>query len=192
VANVDATTAALDRMAASYVPTTGPSRPTLRERRAQRRPPKPLPGLPATVGRRLAARLIDSALALVTSAGVLYLLRRVPNGDLVPIGIFLGILFAYEFLTVAIAGRTLGKWIMELRVVSVTGYRAPWWSAAVRAYLPYWLNMTTFGVVGAWCYRSPIGDDSEWKRGWPDRAARTVVVYQRFDELERWLRSGAP
>ena len=178
-------------MAANYVPTRGPARPTLRQRRAQRRPPRPLPGLPATVGRRLAARLVDSALVLVVSAGVLYLFRRIPVGGFVPVVIFLGILFGYESLAVAIAGRTLGKWIMELRVVSVTGYRAPWWSAAVRAYLPCWLNMTTFGLVGVWCYLSPIVDESEWKRGWPDRAARTVVVYQRFDELERWLRRGA-
>jgi uncharacterized RDD family membrane protein YckC len=188
---VDARAAALDRMAASYVPTTGPSRPTLRQRRAQRRPPKPLPGVPAAVGRRLAARVIDSALVLVATAGVLYLFRNVLKGDFVPLVIFLGILLGYEFLTVAIAGRTLGKWIMELRVVSVTGYRAPWWSAAVRAYLPCWLYMTTFGLLGVWCYLSPIVDDSEWKRGWPDRAARTVVVYQRFDRLERWLRTGA-
>jgi uncharacterized RDD family membrane protein YckC len=189
---VDSTEAALDRLAASYVPTIGPDRPTLRQRRAQRRPPRPLPGLPATLGRRLAARLIDSALVLLATAGLLVLYHGALNGDFVPFVIFLGILLGYEFLAVAIAGRTLGKWIMELKVVSVTGYRAPWWSAAVRAYLPYWLNLSTFGALGIWCYLSPIVDESEWKRGWPDRAARTVVVYQRLDGLERWLRTGAP
>jgi uncharacterized RDD family membrane protein YckC len=91
---------------------------------------------------------------------------------------FLVVLFGYEFLTIAVFGRTLGKWIMELRVINVGGYCAAWWSAGMRAFLPCWLNVVTGGICGTWCYLSPIMDDGEWQRGWHDRVARTVVVYQ--------------
>jgi uncharacterized RDD family membrane protein YckC len=94
------------------------------------------------------------------------------------LSLFLVVLLGYEFLTVAVFGRTLGKWIMDLRVMNVNGYRAAWWSAAARACLPYVLNVVTFGIFGAWCYLSPIMDEGEWRRGWHDRAARTVVVHQ--------------
>jgi uncharacterized RDD family membrane protein YckC len=174
----DPTTAALDRMASSYVPTTGKVGPTFKQRRALKRPPRPLPGIPSSLGRRLAARLIDSAVVLVVAAGVLYELRRESLSDVVGLPLFLGILFGYEFLAVTVFGRTLGKWFMELRVMRVNGYRAPWWSAALRAFLPFFLNIATLGVFGTWCYLSPIMDDGEWGRGWHDRAARTVVVHQ--------------
>jgi uncharacterized RDD family membrane protein YckC len=173
----------VQRIARSYVPTTGPARPTLRQRWIRRRPSRPLPGVPATLGRRLAARLVDSAVALVAAAGLVYLAATgaicgLPRGDDVEGVSFLVFLFGYEFLTVAVFGRTLGKWIMELRVVHVDGYGATWWSAGLRAFLPCWLNIVTCGICGTWCYLSPIMDDDGWQRGWHDRIARTVVTYQ--------------
>ena len=176
------TAAGLDRLARSYVATRGTVRLTGRRRRALRRPPRPLPGVPATLGRRLAARLVDLATVLVVVAGVVFLFARglpaVPGSDVFELSLFLVVLLGYEFLTVAVFGRTLGKWIMDLRVMNVNGYRAAWWSAAARACLPYVLNVVTFGIFGTWCYLSPIMDDGEWRRGWHDRAARTVVVHQ--------------
>jgi uncharacterized RDD family membrane protein YckC len=174
---VDPTTAALDRMASSYIPTTGKARLTFKQRRALKRPPRSLPGIPSTLGRRLAARLIDSAVMLVAAAGVLYANRTRPGTEVAGLVLFLGLLFGYEFLAVTLFGRTLGKWFMELRVMNVNGYRAAWWSAALRAFLPFFLNVATLGLFGTWCYLSPVMDDSEWRRGWHDRLARTVVVH---------------
>ena len=174
--------AGLDRLARSYVATRGAVHRTRRQQRALRRPPRPLPGVPATLGRRLAARLIDLATVLVAVAGLIAVAVRglptAPGSDVLELSLFLVVLLGYESLTVAAFGRTLGKWIMDLRVMNVNGYRVAWWSAAARAGLPYVLNVVTFGIFGMWCYLSPIMDDGEWRRGWHDRVARTVVVHQ--------------
>jgi uncharacterized RDD family membrane protein YckC len=181
-ANATAPESVLNRMARTYVPTRGPVRPTWRQRWAQRRPPRALAGMPSTLGRRLAARLIDMSMVLIAAAGTVDLMahgahRHVRNGDFAVLALFIGILLGYETLAIAMFGRTLGKWIMELRIMGTNGYRTAVWSAAVRALMPCWLNIITFGLLGTWCYLSPVMDEGEWKRGWHDRAARTVVVY---------------
>ncbi|MER6050241.1 RDD family protein, partial [Streptomyces sp. NPDC001793] len=158
-------------------------------------------GHPAPLGRRLAARLIDTAvLALVTLAVALPLWSTVTDhidakveaakqsgrqvtvylvdGTTAPV--FLTILAVvliggglYEVLPTLKWGRTLGKKLCGLRVLDIESHDTPETAQAVKRWLVYGvLGVVVVGVVNAlWCVF-----DKPWRQCWHDKAARTFVA----------------
>ncbi|MET9778452.1 RDD family protein [Streptomyces sp. NPDC006367] len=156
---------------------------------------------PAGLGKRLAARLIDTVvLAAVTSAAAVPLgvkaLDHVNDkidqaklsGETVTVwlldgttGTYLGVVLAvlllfgvlYEALPTAKWGRTLGKKLLGLEVRDIEAHEPPSFGAALRRWLVYSVpGLLAVGVVGvAWCLF-----DRPWHQCWHDKAARTFVA----------------
>ena len=78
----------------------------------------------------------------------------------------------YEVVFLAALGATPGKWVLNVRVLDASTGRHV---SAARALVRYAVLCVTGSVftIGWW---SPLFDRSGWKRGWHDRAGRTVVV----------------
>ncbi|MDT3400724.1 RDD family protein, partial [Streptomyces sp. B1866] len=158
-------------------------------------------GRPAPLGRRLAARLIDT-LVLLGAVGAaafplwqkaadhidekvdrakqsgetvtVYLLDGTTGGYLAAVVaalLVLGVL--YEALPTARWGRTLGKRLCGLRTLDIEGHDAPGFGAALRRWLAYGvLGLLLVGVVNVlWCLF-----DRPWRQCWHDKAAHTFVA----------------
>ncbi|MFC9457898.1 RDD family protein [Streptomyces sp. NPDC056983] len=156
---------------------------------------------PAGLGKRLAARLIDSVVLGAVTAVV-----AVPLGTKAvdhidgkidaakasgreatvwlldgTTGAYLGIVLAvllvagvlYEALPTAKWGRTLGKKVCGLQVRDIEEHEAPTFGAALRRWLVYSVTgLLAIGVVGVlWCLF-----DRPWRQCWHDKAARTFVA----------------
>ncbi|MFD9027500.1 RDD family protein [Streptomyces parvulus] len=156
---------------------------------------------PAGLGKRLAARLIDSVvLAAVTGVAAVPLGTRAIDhvddkidqaklsGETVTVwlldgttSLYLGIVLAvllvfgvvYEALPTAKWGRTLGKRLLGLEVRDIEAHEAPSFGAALRRWLVYSVpGLLAVGVVGvAWCLF-----DRPWRQCWHDKAAGTFVA----------------
>ncbi|MGX2996961.1 RDD family protein [Streptomyces sp. JNUCC 64] len=156
---------------------------------------------PAGLGRRLVARLLDTAvIALVTGAAAVPLgIRAVDHlddkieaarlsGRTVTVwlldgttGVYLGVVLAvlllagivYEVLPTAKWGRTLGKRLCGVRVEDIEGHEPPSFGAALRRFLVFTMpGLLLIGAVGAlWAVF-----DRPWRQGWHDKAARTFVA----------------
>lgn len=147
-------------------------------------------GLPAGVllapmWRRVVAQLIDQLVVLVPVVAFALAIGVRTGDDLTHRAFAVNVAvvvsaFIYEFVMVALWGRTVGKFAMGTRVVRVdTGGSLLWWSAAIRALVPL-----AAGVIpGAGMFLSlVIYATAFWDRrrqGWHDRAAGTIVVYVR-------------
>ncbi|CAL9473242.1 hypothetical protein SUDANB176_02889 [Streptomyces sp. enrichment culture] len=156
---------------------------------------------PAALGKRLAARLLDT---LVLGGGTA--VAAVPlgikavdhidakieaaklSGETVTVwlldgttSVYLGIVLAvlllggvlYEVLPTVKWGRTLGKKLMGLEVRDIEGHEAPEFGAALRRWLVYSVpGLLVVGVVGVlWCLF-----DKPWRQCWHDKAAHTFVA----------------
>ncbi|WP_107426589.1 RDD family protein, partial [Streptomyces albireticuli] len=158
-------------------------------------------GRPAGLGRRLAARLLDSAvLGAVVSAAAVPLWSKAAehidtkveqakqSGRTVTVwlldgttGTYLGIVLAVllvagvvlEALPTAKWGRTLGKKLCGVRVLDIESHDTPGFGAALRRWLVYGvLGILGAGVLGVlWCLF-----DRPWRQCWHDKAARTFVA----------------
>ncbi|MFB6835559.1 RDD family protein [Streptomyces sp. NPDC056361] len=156
---------------------------------------------PAGLGRRLAARLIDTVVlgALVGAAsfpfvtaaldhidgkieaarqsGVTVQVWLVDSTTAVQFGIALAALFVlgvlYEALPTAKWGRTLGKKVCGLQVRDIEGHQPPTFGKAfVRWFLYSVLGLLAIGVLNVlWCLF-----DRPWRQCWHDKAARTFVA----------------
>ncbi|WP_374199107.1 RDD family protein, partial [Streptomyces sp. GESEQ-35] len=156
---------------------------------------------PAPLGKRLAARLVDTlVLAAVTSVAAIPLGTKAIDhvnekidaaklsGETVTVwlldgttstylGIVLAVLLlfgvAYEALPTAKWGRTLGKKLFGLDVRDIEGHEPPSFGAAVRRWLVYSVpGLLVVGVVGAaWCLI-----DRPWRQCWHDKVAHTFVA----------------
>uniref|UniRef100_UPI002FDC0739 RDD family protein n=1 Tax=Streptomyces sp. IBSBF 2394 TaxID=2903532 RepID=UPI002FDC0739 len=156
---------------------------------------------PAGLGKRLAARLIDTVvLAGVTAVAAVPLgLKAVDHvndkideaklsGETVTVWLldgttstYLGIVLAvlllfglvYEALPTAKWGRTLGKKLLGLEVRDIEAHEPPSFGAALRRWLVYSVpGLLAVGVVGvAWCLF-----DRPWHQCWHDKAAGTFVA----------------
>ncbi|MCP3819451.1 RDD family protein [Streptomyces sp. A3M-1-3] len=156
---------------------------------------------PAGLGKRLAARLIDSVMlgAVVGAVAVPLLTRAVEHiddkvdaaklsGETVTVwlidgttagylGIVLGALLVfgvlYEALPTAKWGRTLGKKVCGVQVRDIESHEPPSFGAALRRWLVYGLlGALAIGVVNVlWCLV-----DRPWRQCWHDKAARTFVA----------------
>ncbi|MFF9811899.1 RDD family protein [Streptomyces sp. NPDC014006] len=156
---------------------------------------------PAGLGRRLAARLIDTlVLGAVTSAAAVPLGTKAADhinekidaarlsGREVTVwlvdgttGVYLGIVLAVllvagvlcEALPTARWGRTLGKKLLGLEVRDIEAHEAPAFGAALRRWLVYSVpGLLAVGVIGVvWGLF-----DRPWHQCWHDKAAHTFVA----------------
>ncbi|MFB7088755.1 RDD family protein [Streptomyces sp. NPDC056296] len=156
---------------------------------------------PAGLGKRLAARLIDTVvLAGVTAVAAVPLGGKALDhvngkideaklsGETVTVWLldgttstYLGIVLAvlllfgvvYEALPTAKWGRTLGKKLLGLEVRDIEAHEPPSFGAALRRWLVYSVpGLLVVGVVGvAWCLF-----DRPWHQCWHDKASRTFVA----------------
>jgi uncharacterized RDD family membrane protein YckC len=84
--------------------------------------------------------------------------------------------FGYEFVATARYGQTIGKRVMRIRVVQVSGAPVSWGASALRVYVPMLMGFGTCGLGSSLFYLSPLFDSSPWKRGRYDQLASTTVV----------------
>jgi uncharacterized RDD family membrane protein YckC len=156
---------------------------------------------PAGLGKRLAARLVDTlVLAAVTAVPAVPLGTRAIDhvnekidaakltGETVTVWLldgttstYLGIVLAvllvfgtlYDALPTAKWGRTLGKKLLGLEVRDIEGHEPPSFRAALRRWLVYSVpGLLVVGVVGVlWCLF-----DRPWRQCWHDKAAHTFVA----------------
>ncbi|THA78593.1 RDD family protein [Streptomyces sp. A0642] len=156
---------------------------------------------PAALGKRFAARLIDTVVlgALVGAVAVplaakatdhinekidaarlsgetvtVWLLDSTTaslGGAVLAVFLLLGVLL--EALPTAKWGRTLGKKLCGLDVRDIESHDTPGFGAAVRRWLVYGvLGLVVIGVVNVlWCLV-----DRPWRQCWHDKAARTFVA----------------
>jgi uncharacterized RDD family membrane protein YckC len=156
---------------------------------------------PAGLGKRLAARLLDTVvLAALTAVAAVPLGTKAIDhvnekidaarlsGETVTVwlldgttSVCLGIILAVlllagvlcEVLPTAKWGRTLGKKLMGLEVRDIEGHDSPEFGAALRRWLVYSVpGLLVVGIVGvAWCLF-----DRPWRQCWHDKAAHTFVA----------------
>ncbi|MGK3937882.1 RDD family protein [Streptomyces caeruleatus] len=156
---------------------------------------------PAGLGKRLAARLLDTlVVGAVTAVAAVPLGTRAADhvnekidaaklsGETVTVwlldgttSVYLGIVVAvllvagvlYEALPTAKWGRTLGKKLLGLEVRDIEAHEPPPFGAALRRWLVYSVpGLLGIGLVGvAWCLF-----DRPWHQCWHDKAAHTFVA----------------
>ncbi|MEV7340782.1 RDD family protein [Streptomyces sp. NPDC093544] len=156
---------------------------------------------PAGLGRRLAARLVDTVvLAGVTAVAAVPLGTKAIDhvnekvdaaklsGETVTVWlldgtttVYLGIVLAvllvfgvlYDALPTARWGRTLGKKLCGIEVCDIEGHEPPSFGAALRRWLVYAVTgVLGIGVLGVlWCLF-----DKPWRQCWHDKAAHTFVA----------------
>ncbi|WP_055696953.1 RDD family protein [Streptomyces silaceus] len=156
---------------------------------------------PAGLGRRLAARLVDTVvLVAVTGAAALPLGTKAADhidgkidaaklsGEKTTVWLldgttagYLGIILAvlllfgvvYEALPTAKWGRTLGKKVCGIEVRDIEEHEPPAFGAALKRWLVYSVpGVLVIGVVGVlWCVF-----DRPWRQCWHDKAANTFVA----------------
>lgn len=156
---------------------------------------------PAGLGRRLAARLVDSlVIGAVTAAAAVplgtravdHVQRKIDEARLsgrtvtvwlidgttgTSLAVVLGVLLVfgvlYEVLPTARWGRTLGKKLCGLEVRDIEAHEPPGFGAALRRWLVYSVpGLLGIGIVGVlWCLF-----DRPWRQCWHDKAAHTFVA----------------
>ncbi|WP_262061054.1 RDD family protein [Streptomyces sp. STR69] len=156
---------------------------------------------PAGLGKRLAARLVDTVvLGAVTATAAVPLGAKAADHinekiDAAKLsgrtetvwlldgttGAYLGIVLAvlllfgvlYEALPTAKWGRTLGKKLCGLEVRGIESHEPPGFGGALRRWLVYSVpGVLGIGIVGvAWCLF-----DRPWRQCWHDKAAHTFVA----------------
>ncbi|WP_373297802.1 RDD family protein [Streptomyces lavendofoliae] len=156
---------------------------------------------PAGLGRRFAARLIDTVVlgAAVGAVAVPFVSKALDHidgkiqqakqsGETVTVWLldgttstYFGIVLAallvlgvlYEALPTAKWGRTLGKKLLGLDVRDIESHEPPTFGAALRRWLVYGvLGILVVGVVDVlWCLF-----DRPWRQCWHDKAAHTFVA----------------
>ncbi|MBL1080392.1 RDD family protein [Streptomyces actinomycinicus] len=154
-------------------------------------PGDPLAGMPplADTGRRIVARLIDLILVGIVAFLVLvplWLSVSESDTDLVVTGkgfvvtVVSTVLYvAYDTLTTAKWGRTLGKKLLSLRVANLTDGSTPTARTSfVRALVLWGPSVVPCCFFSLWWIVSSAWSffDKPYKQGIHDKAARTVVV----------------
>ncbi|OKJ76068.1 RDD family protein [Streptomyces sp. CB02460] len=158
-------------------------------------------GRPAPLGKRFAARLIDTfVLGALTAAAAVPLAGRAVDhidgkidaarqtGETVTVwlldsttaalgGALLGVFLLLGVLLDAVPtakwGRTLGKKLCGLDVRDIESHETPGFGAALRRWLVYGVpGLLVVGIAGVlWCLV-----DRPWRQCWHDKAARTFVA----------------
>jgi membrane protease YdiL (CAAX protease family)/uncharacterized RDD family membrane protein YckC len=139
----------------------------------------------ASPGRRLLARLVDTA--IIGCVGVVAI-GLVPDGS--DAAVYLAILALFVAATIyevacTAAGATLGKRMLGIKVVGADGQSSPGWAAAwlrVAALSPFLLGAPVCG----------IGVLRRYRTGAHDRVAETLVTRPGHGPLSAWLRRPPP
>lgn len=142
----------------------------------------------AAPGPRFGARAVDLALVVAPAAIVVAFTARTVGGQvrldipgwLGPALIALGV--AYEWLSVTVAQRTIGKALFGLRLVRYAdGGRPTTAQALLRALVPWSVLALPLGpfVVAAFLGIYGTGIGGPMHRGWPDIAGGTLVLSTR-------------
>jgi uncharacterized RDD family membrane protein YckC len=119
----------------------------------------------ASIESRFIALIIDSmVLGAVTSAGWL----GTRSGAGAGLGFFVGLAYQWFFLTQN-HGQTIGKMLMGIRVVKLSGEPLQATDAILR-YLGTYLNSAIFMLGWLWA----AWDEN--RQGWHDKIANTIVV----------------
>ncbi|WP_428986405.1 RDD family protein [Streptomyces camelliae] len=156
---------------------------------------------PAGLGKRLAARLIDTLIVGLVTAGIAaplglraadHIREKIDAAKLsgrevtvwlldgttaTSLGIVLAVLLlvgvGYEVLPTAKWGRTLGKRLLGLEVRDIEAHEPPTFGPALRRWLVYSIpGLLGIGIVGVlWCLF-----DRPWHQCWHDKAAHTFVA----------------
>ncbi|MEU6145184.1 RDD family protein [Streptomyces sp. NPDC047081] len=156
---------------------------------------------PAGLGKRLAARLLDTVVVGAVTAAVAVPLGTKAidhindkidaaklSGETVTVwlldgttSVYFGVILAvlllsgvlYEALPTAKWGRTLGKKLLGIEVRDIEAHEPPTFGGALRRWLVYVVpGLLGIGVVGVlWCVF-----DRPWRQCWHDKAARTFVA----------------
>lgn len=138
---------------------------------------------PAGFFSRLLAFVIDIAIAVLLALGTIavatllqetfdrFVDTRVSLRTIAVIASPL-ILGGYFVLLWALAGRTIGKWVMGLRLVSAKGTNPTIGQSLVRVF-GYLLSAIALYIGYLWVF---VDKD---RRAWHDHLARTFVVYDR-------------
>ena len=142
----------------------------------------------AAPGPRFGARAVDLSIVLAPALLVIVLASTTVGAQLhleVPLWLapaLLGLGVLYETVFIGLLQRTPGKALFGLRVVRYTdGARPTLGQTALRAIVPWSilaLPIGPFALGGVFAiYGTGIGGDLH--RGWPDRAAGTLVLSSR-------------
>ena len=118
-------------------------------------PLRPLPGAPAAWGLRAAGRLIDYLLFTLLFGWLASLLGTgtTTKGDFTgptwPLLLFPIFFLIYETVAISLNGQTLGKWVVQVKVVRYRDGGVPELSdATVRAFVPgIFFLLSTIGVI---------------------------------------------
>jgi uncharacterized RDD family membrane protein YckC len=126
------------------------------------------------VGRRAVAIIIDSILLLIVGYAIAFALGGLTASGFsltgAPAFLFFGVALAYFIVMEAVAGATIGKRVMGLKVVKQDGTKLDWQASIVRNLLRI-VDGFFFYLVGAivvWV--------SKGKQRLGDMAAHTLVV----------------
>lgn len=145
--------------------------------------------VPATMGRRLLAYVVDALTALVVGgafvlAGMLPLLRSLQDPAAAPVGASPLLLVGYALTTalglfqwwyLGTRGFTVGKRVVGLRVLSATTGRPVGMGRALLRLLVPAAGSLVLGIGQLVVHLSPFFDSSGRRQGWHDKAAGTMV-----------------
>lgn len=143
----------------------------------------------AAPGPRFGARAIDLALVSVPALVVIGVASSTANAQnavdvpawLLPAVALFGCL--YEFVSVALAARTPGKWMLGLRVARYTDGKKPTpVQALLRALLPWSVLALPLGPFSLAAFLGVYGSGvggGDLHRGLPDQAGGTLVISTR-------------
>jgi uncharacterized RDD family membrane protein YckC len=156
--------------------------------------------VPADMGKRLLARIIDGVLVGIVYSVIFTLffaggaatVRVDPvTGELNSAGRgFLATLFLamfilgvigvlYEVVLIALRGATVGKQLMGIKVVQEGNGALPGWGpSALRWLIPFVGSFLCY-IGGIVVYLSPFFDSTKRNQGWHDKVAKTLVVNAR-------------
>ena len=134
----------------------------------------------ASPGKRLAARIIDGALVLVAAVFLSAVIRG-SDSFFLRFFLFMVVVFflllLYEPTLIALRGQTLGKAMMNVKVVGAEDGEIPGWGKSLgRWLLPGLLSLIPIlgGLLSLLVYVSLLWDDR--RQGWHDKTAATVVI----------------
>ncbi|TDP96253.1 RDD family protein [Labedaea rhizosphaerae] len=133
-----------------------------------------------TAGARLLARLLDALLVCVPYGVVVLVVFGKPHGLAELAAVLLGlvvVLVGYDVLTTAARGGSVGKRIMGVVVTGLDGGPPRAGRLATRSLVLFGPAFVPgLGQLYLLCCVISAVADEEFKRGWHDRAAGTVVV----------------
>lgn len=150
----------------------------------------PATGVRAAIGRRIAAAILDLIVLGVLFVGLALIFGQSDSSQTStsstaggsvnvslsgwPFLLYVLLAFAYYLAPEALFGRTLGKWLLGLRVVRQDGDRCGWSAALVRNLLRVVDGLPLLYLVGFICMMASVNAQ---RLG--DRAAATLVVLAR-------------